>query len=163
MESPRGSTTASADVGGEHGAAAATTLPSPRTPVVPPYWQHSRQASRASVISYGKPTPITLEDNSAPPDDVTSPLWARAVVIDSHAVVSGSVKGVGDYVVWTCRVQTLDVRRVSTACHWHYSDCSQGTSIVIRKRCEDVHGPRLAILAQRHFADTRSSKPSGNA
>ena len=83
------------------------------SPVVPPYWvQHSRHTSRASVISNGgRPPPIRLEDNSVEPDldAASSPLWARAVAVNEHAVVSGSVKGVGDYVVWICRVQTLDV------------------------------------------------------
>ena len=87
------------------------TKPAPAAVVTPPYWQqHSRHSSRASVLSHGRPTPITLEDNSGEPEGVTSPLWAKLVAIDSHAVVSGNVRGVGDYVVWICRVDTLDVR-----------------------------------------------------
>ena len=77
--------------------------------IVPPYWQHRRAASRASIISNGKPPPIRLEDNSEGPEGVTSPLWAKVVAIDSYTIVSGSIKGVGEYVVWICRVETLEV------------------------------------------------------
>lgn len=77
--------------------------------IVPPYWQHRRAASRTSIISNGRIQPIRLEDNSQEPEGVTSPLWARVVAVDSYTIVSGSVKGVGDYVVWICRVDTLGV------------------------------------------------------
>lgn len=76
--------------------------------VSPPYWQHVRHASRNSVLSIGK-QPIRLEDNTEEPVGTRSPLWAKLVSIDSHTVVTGNLKGVGDYVVWICRVQTLDV------------------------------------------------------
>ena len=90
-----------------------TTTTTTPTAVSPPYWQHSRHSSRASVasLSSGRPAPITLEDNSGEgPAGAASPLWARRVAIDAHAVVSGNVRGVGDYVVWLCRVDMLDVR-----------------------------------------------------
>ena len=78
--------------------------------VVPPYWQqHRRHASYASVISNGKPPPISLEDHTEESEEVSSPLWAKVVSIESHVLVSGNVPGVGDYVVWICRVETLDV------------------------------------------------------
>ena len=80
-------------------------------PVVsPPYWQHSRAVSRSSVFSIGKPQPIRLEDNTEELEGTRSPLWAKIVSIDDHTIVTGNVKGVGDYVVWICKVQTLDVR-----------------------------------------------------
>ena len=77
--------------------------------VVPPYWHHVRGASRNSVLSIGKPQPIRLEDNTEESEGTRSPLWAKLVSIDSHTVVTGNVKSVGDYVVWRCKVQTLDV------------------------------------------------------
>ena len=87
-------------------AAAAAAAPA----VVPPYWQqHQRHASYASVISNGKPPPISLEDHTEEPEEVSSPLWAKVVSIESHVLVSGNVPGLGDYVVWICRVETLDV------------------------------------------------------
>ena len=84
-------------------------------PVIPPYWQsqvYNRSVSRTSVLSIagiGKPQPILLEDHSEEPEGVKSPLWAKVVSIDSHTIVSGNVKGLGDYVVWSCRIDTLDV------------------------------------------------------
>ena len=82
----------------------------PVSGVVPPYWQrHSRNASRASQSSQARSTLITLEDHTADPDsETTRGLWARSVSIDDHVVVQGKT-GVGAYVVWNCRIQTLDV------------------------------------------------------
>jgi hypothetical protein len=81
--------------------------------VVPPYWQaHARTTSQASVVSNGngRPAPISLQDNTVDGPGVSSPLWARVVTIHAHTIVSGNFKGVGDYVVWICKVETLDVR-----------------------------------------------------
>lgn len=52
---------------------------------------------------------ITLEDHAADPECETSRgLWAQSVLIEDHVVVHGKT-GVGAYVVWNCRIQTLDV------------------------------------------------------
>ena len=83
--------------------------PSPRQVIVPPYWQHRREQSYASVISNGKPPPITLEDHTEESFDQSSPLWAKVVSIEDYVIVSGNVAGAGDYVVWICNVDTLDV------------------------------------------------------
>lgn len=93
--------------------ASGTTLSPKSRPVsgvVPPYWQrHERNASRASQNSQTRSTLITLEDHTADPDSETSRgLWARSVSIEDHVVVQGKT-GVGAYVVWNCRIQTLDV------------------------------------------------------
>ena len=86
---------------------------------VPPYWHlHRRGASYASTASSTRPAPIRLEDNTDEPEGVKSPLWARLVTIESHTVVSGNVKGIGDYVVWNCQVETLDVSCLSFKCFW---------------------------------------------
>lgn len=81
----------------------------PVSGVVPPYWQrHERGASRASQSSLGGPM-ITLEDHTADPESETSRgLWAQSVSIEDHVVVQGKT-GVGAYVVWNCKIQTLDV------------------------------------------------------
>ena len=76
--------------------------------VAPIHWQHRRYESYASV-GHTRPTPISLEDNTEEPPGVKSPLWAKAVEIDDHTVVSGSLRGVGDYVIWNCKINTLDV------------------------------------------------------
>jgi hypothetical protein len=88
----------------------------PVSGVVPPYWRHQRNFSRASLASAdtarsSKPA-ITLEDHTTDPDSATTRgLWAKSVTIDEHVVVSGRT-GVGAYVVWLCNVQTLDVSLV---------------------------------------------------
>ncbi|KAJ5936699.1 hypothetical protein N7466_003149 [Penicillium verhagenii] len=81
----------------------------PLSAVVPPYWQrHERNASRASQSSLARSALITLEDHTADPECETSRgLWAQSVLIEDHVVVQGKT-GVGAYVVWNCRIQTLD-------------------------------------------------------
>ena len=90
----------------------ATTKSYPES-LVPPYWQHRRQISHASVVSNashtGKPPPIILEDHTEEPEGLASPLWAKAVQIENNVIVSGNITGVGDYVVWICKVFVLDV------------------------------------------------------
>ncbi|GAA89293.1 PX domain protein [Aspergillus luchuensis IFO 4308] len=80
----------------------------PVSGIVPPYWSHHRNASRASHISLDQAPGITLEDHTEDPDCETSRgLWAKSVVVDDHVVVQGKT-GIGSYVVWNCRIQTLD-------------------------------------------------------
>lgn len=88
-----------------------SSLSKPADGVVPPYWRHSRAASRASHISL-ESSPghlITLEDHSEDPAcDTNRGLWAKGVTIDDHVVVKGTT-GIGAYVVWNCKIQTLEV------------------------------------------------------
>lgn len=74
----------------------------------PIYWQHRRHESYLSIRTT-KPPPIILEDNTESNSDIKSPLWAKAVAINAYTVVSGSVPGVGDYITWNCKIDTLDV------------------------------------------------------
>lgn len=86
----------------------ASSTDRPVSGVIPPYWSHHRNASRTSQISQDQPV-ITLEDHTEDPNSETSRgLWAKSVTIDDYAVVEGKT-GVGAYVVWSCRIQTLDV------------------------------------------------------
>jgi hypothetical protein len=86
----------------------ASTTDRPVSGVIPPYWSHHRNASRTSQISQDQ-LAITLEDHTEDPNSETSRgLWAKSVTIDDYAVVQGKT-GVGAYVVWSCRIQTLDV------------------------------------------------------
>lgn len=51
-----------------------------------------------------------LEDHTADPNAETSRgLWARSVTVDDYVIVQGKT-GIGAYVVWNCKVSTLDVR-----------------------------------------------------
>lgn len=77
--------------------------------IVPPYWSHHRNASRTSQISADGGPAITLEDHTEDPNSETSRgLWAKSVTIDDHVVVQG-MTGVGAYVVWNCKIRTLEV------------------------------------------------------
>ncbi|KAL2854244.1 Phox homologous domain-containing protein [Aspergillus pseudoustus] len=80
----------------------------PVSGIVPPYWSHQRNASRTSQISVDGGPAITLEDHTEDPDSETSRgLWAKSVTIDDHVVVQGKT-GIGAYVVWNCRIRTLE-------------------------------------------------------
>lgn len=76
--------------------------------VVPPYWQHRRYESYSSV-GHLRPTPIRLEDNVDECPDERSPLWAKGVSIDDYVLVSGNIPSIGDYIVWHCSIEMLDV------------------------------------------------------
>ncbi|OJD23532.1 hypothetical protein ACJ73_05110 [Blastomyces percursus] len=82
--------------------------------VVPPYWRHYRNVSLASqtsldAVSAPRTSLIRLEDHTEDPSCETSQgLWARSVTIDDYIVVKGGRSGIGAYVVWICKIQTLE-------------------------------------------------------
>lgn len=80
------------------------------TPISPPYWQHQRSVSNVSVDSISHPNPISLEDHTEAHCDTTAALWAKDITIEDYVIVRGGSTGIGAYVVWNCKVQTLDVR-----------------------------------------------------
>jgi hypothetical protein len=75
----------------------------------PPYWTHQRSISRLSQISVDRPRPITLRDRTGSLSSTNGALWAKSISIEDYVIVSGNLTGIGAYVVWTCKVQTLDV------------------------------------------------------
>jgi hypothetical protein len=75
---------------------------------VPLYWQHRRLESYASV-NIERPSPIILEDHTERTPGRTSPSWAKEVVVDGYVVISGKLPSLGDYIVWNCKINTLDV------------------------------------------------------
>ena len=84
----------------------------PISGVVPPYWGHYRNASRSSQASLDQSRVITLVDHSEDPNSDTSRgLWAKSVAIEDYVIVKGK-SGIGAYVVWNCKIQTLEVRDV---------------------------------------------------
>lgn len=76
--------------------------------LVPPYWSHRRYESYSSVKNT-KPPPITLEDHTEEPSEQSGAVWAKGVTVDDYVLVSGAVPNVGSFVVWNCRIETLDV------------------------------------------------------
>ena len=76
--------------------------------LVPPYWSHRRYESYSSVKNT-RPPPITLEDHTEESCEQSGPVWATGVTIDDHVLVSGTVPTVGSFVVWNCKIETIDV------------------------------------------------------
>jgi len=129
------------------------------TSLVPPYWSHRRYESYCS-IGNTKPPPIRLEDHTEEHSLVGNSTWARGVAIDDYVLVAGSVPNLGNFVVWNCTIDTLDVSEIfvldkhgtvilkglqppltptsfsqgsSCSLDWH-ADVHQGGSIIIRRR-----------------------------
>lgn len=76
---------------------------------IPPYWQqHRRQESCASVNTV-PPSRIVLEDRTELATEFAAPIWAKGVQVDSYVIVSGKLPSIGDYIVWNCKIATIDV------------------------------------------------------
>lgn len=75
----------------------------------PPYWRHQRSVSHLSQTSLDRPRPITLRDRTGSLSSTNGALWAKSISIEDYVIVRGNLTGIGAYVVWTCKVQTLDV------------------------------------------------------
>ncbi|KAI9719993.1 MAG: hypothetical protein M1812_003118 [Candelaria pacifica] len=111
-------------------------------PLSPPYWQHQRFDSNASIDSI-RPTRrlgITLEDHTEESSEQSGAVWAKSVTIEDHVVISGSRTGVGAYVVWNCTVETLD-----------------GGPMKIRKRYSEFDELRAQLL--KTFPKAETSMP----
>jgi hypothetical protein len=92
--------------------APATEQPDPEPPViVPPYWQrHRRGDSYLSIDSRRLSNlGIRLVDNTGDASESSKGLWARSAEVGEHVLVRGSAPGIGDYNVWICKVETLNV------------------------------------------------------
>lgn len=74
----------------------------------PPYWQHNRGASYATVASLDLAPRITLQDHTDIYSDTIGALWAKAIAVKDYVIIRGNVTGIGAYVVYNCTVQTLD-------------------------------------------------------
>jgi hypothetical protein len=83
--------------------------PQPSQTPPPPYWQHQRSVSHLSQTSLDRPRPITLRDRTGSLSSTNGALWAKSISIEDYVIVRGNLTGIGAYVVWTCKVQTLDV------------------------------------------------------
>lgn len=93
------------------------------------------------MAGVGRPATITLEDHTEQDEGSKSPLWAKVVSVDSHVIISGNFKGVGDYVVWIFRVETLE-----------------GGSMLIRKRYSEFQSLRCKLATT--FPRSGSSLPA---
>lgn len=83
--------------------------------LVPPYWSHRRYESYSSVKNT-RPPPITLEDHTEESSDQSGAVWAKGITIDDHVLLSGTLPSVGSFVVWNCKIETIDVSLVSLLC-----------------------------------------------
>ena len=82
--------------------------PESSSSIVPPYWSHRRYESYSSVKNT-KPPPITLEDHTEESYEESGAVWAEGVTIENYVLVSGTIPSVGNFVVWNCKIETLDV------------------------------------------------------
>ncbi|KAK4934581.1 hypothetical protein LTR10_024201 [Elasticomyces elasticus] len=140
MESP--TTTTSDPQGPDSQESNPNGLVTPRpTHTPPPYWQHNRGASYSSNISLDHRPAILLEDNTLTHSPTRSALWAKSIAIDDYVIVNGSTQGIGSYVVWNCKVQTLD-----------------GGPMIIRKRYSEFDELRSKLIKAFPEA-TKSSLP----
>jgi hypothetical protein len=83
------------------------------SPISPVFWaqSHQRTFSNISVESIA-PGGITLRDNTdGDSDSKNKACWAKSVHIEDHVVVNGSRTGIGAFVVWNIKVETLHVGR----------------------------------------------------
>jgi len=86
---------------------------------VPPYWQrHPLDDSLVGVSSNRLSNPfIKLVDNTEEGSEQSKALWAKSAEIHDYIVVRGTAPGIGDYVVWNCKVETLNVSPQLSALH----------------------------------------------
>lgn len=106
----------------------------------PPYWQHTRGPSYGNDSASDHLPAIILEDNTLTKPTSSSGLWARSITIDDYVIVQGR-HSVGAYVVWNCKVQTLD-----------------GGPMTIRKRYSEFDQLRQKLVAAFPLS-TKSSLP----
>ena len=85
--------------------------------IIPPYWSHRRYESYSSVKNT-KPPPITLEDHTEESYEESGAVWAKGVTVEDYVLVSGTVPSVGNFVVWNCKIETLDVSLVFPLLPW---------------------------------------------
>ncbi|ETI26256.1 hypothetical protein G647_03033 [Cladophialophora carrionii CBS 160.54] len=110
------------------------------TPLPPPYWKPSRESSFDELAAL-RPPPITLEDHTLSREASRAALWAKSITIDEYVIVRGNPLGAGAYVVFNCRVQTLD-----------------GGPMTIRKRYSEFDELRAKLMKAFPQA-TKSSLP----
>jgi hypothetical protein len=119
--------------GGDVPESAKPALQPSQTP--PPYWQHQRSISHVSQISLDRPRPITLRDRTGSLSSTNGALWAKSISIENYVIVSGNLTGIGAYVVWTCKVQTLDASSFDAQDYKGLPLMTvQGGPVTIRKR-----------------------------
>jgi len=107
----------------------------------PPYWQRKRSTTQSTINSLERSPAITLKDNTEEVSKSHNHLWARSITIDDHVVIAGNPTGIGSYIVWICKVETID-----------------GNPMTIRKRYSEFDELRNRLL--RAFPEsTKTSLP----
>lgn len=134
----------------EHNSASASAedskLEAQSYPTSPPYWLRSHSGTQSTTLSIERPPPITLKDNTGTDNEDSAQayrqLWARSITIDDYVVIRGNSAGIGAYVVWICKVETLD-----------------GSPMVIRKRYSEFDDLRNRLLRAFPNSTTTSLPP----
>lgn len=105
----------------------------------PPYWMRHRSRTHSTIASIEPLPAITLKDNTEADTQAHSQLWARSITIDDYVIIQANSVGIGAYVVWICKVETLD-----------------GSPMTIRKRYSEFHELRSKLLKAFPDSTTKS-------
>ncbi|KFA60837.1 hypothetical protein S40285_06177 [Stachybotrys chlorohalonatus IBT 40285] len=138
---------------------ASSTL-SPSSLSSPPFWMkssiHRRTASNMSVESVLPTGAITLCDN----ETSDSRRWyAKSVEIPDYTIVNGNSTGIGAFVVWNIKVETLTVG-LQSGCvspDGILTSSPQGSSIPIHKRYSEFDELRRQLTLS--FPYSRAAIP----
>jgi len=109
---------------------------------IPPYWTHRRYESYHSIQD-NRPAAIILEDHTEEPTGRSGSLWAKGVLIESHVCVTGTIPSAGSFVVWHCKIDTLDVGQFNSL-HFPWQ--------LVLERC------LLCIYAGRIYNDKKEAR-----
>jgi len=94
-------------------ASSSSPIVSPVSVTSPPYWLNHSQETYSTGEGGTESGGITMMDNEVNDEDGNNPrssaCWARAVEIPDYVVVNGSATNIGAFVVFTVRVQTMNV------------------------------------------------------
>lgn len=104
--------------------------------IAPPYWLRNRSTTHSTIASLDAPA-ITLKDNTEEFVNAHNQLWAKSITVDDFVIVQGNSIGIGAYVVWICKVETLD-----------------GSPLIVRKRYSEFDELRGRLL--KAFPDSTS-------
>ena len=96
--------------------------------LTPVHWLHHRRESYASIAEE-RPDAITLEDHTEGTLADDDAVWAKTIYIEDYSIISGNIPSVGSFVVWHCRIDTLD-----------------GGSFIIRRRYSEFWELRRKLL-----------------
>ena len=122
-----------------------------------PYWTRARSTTYSTIASSegGEAAAITLKDNTEQDQSSHNQLWARAITIDDYVVIQGNNVGIGAYVVWICKVETLDNTRACCL----LNSCPDFRSGITE--CESLNSSAFLVFQNNNWRKTRGRELLG--